>query len=216
MYKLFLAPNSYAMTVHAILEDIGVDYELKWVSIFTDTPDAEFVSVSPHARVPALQHEDGALCETGAVAWFLSERHPHAGLQLDSDDTRRGMFLQWFHYLATTLQPDVMVQFHPEAYFSDAADQQRFKQASMQRLSKVLHTLEEALSDGPFFMGTQRTLLDYLLAMQALWPEIYPTTIADYPNIHRLVETMVSRPAVARVIKAHEAQRGESICPSLG
>lgn len=213
MYVLFLAPNSYAMTVHAILEDIDADYELRWVNIFTDSPDAEFLEVSPHARVPALQYPGGALCETGAIAWFLSERFPQARLQVGERDTHRGRFLQWFHFLATTLQPDVMIQFHPEAYFSGSDEQDRFKSASMTRLAKVLATLESALDEGPYFMGDRLSMLDYLFAMQAVWPQIYPTAIEDYPNIGRLVERVTSRPAVASIIKVHEAQRNERIWP---
>ena len=211
MYVLFLAPNSYAMTVHAILEETGASYELRWVDIFTDHPSPDFLSVSPHARVPALKYPGGALCETGAVAWFLSEKFPDAKLQVDADDPRRGEFLQWFHFLATTLQPEVMIQFHPETYFSTEIDQHRLKSASMGRLAKVLRTLDSALSKGPFFMGKDLTLLDYLFAMQAVWPEIYPTHIADFPNIHRLVERVTARPAVMKIIQVHEAQRGESI-----
>ena len=68
MYRLYAAPNTYAMIAHAVLEELGVPYELAWVEIFTDRPDPDFLAASPHARVPALADQNGAICEAGAIA----------------------------------------------------------------------------------------------------------------------------------------------------
>ncbi len=210
---LYTAPNSYAMTVHTILEETSESYDVKWVEIFTDRPDPDFVAVSPHARVPALEHGEVRLCETGAIAIYLAETFPSLNLLIGAGDPKRPLFLQWLHYLATTLQPDVMVQFHPEHYFSDREDQKQFMTASLKRLAKVLATLDAALATGPYFFAEIRTVLDYLLVMQAVWPEIYPGSIDDYPNIRRLVDTITERPAVQRVISLHESRRDDRIWP---
>tara|TARA_Y100000588_G_scaffold382464_1_gene470013 strand:+ start:361 stop:1014 length:654 start_codon:yes stop_codon:yes gene_type:complete len=210
---LYTAPNSYAMTVHAILEESGRPYGVKWVEIFTDAPDPEFVAVSPHARVPALVHGETRLCETGAIAVYLAECFPELELLISPGDLRRGSFLQWLHYLASTLQPDVMVQFHPENYFTQPDMQQQFMSASMHRLEKVLLTLNDALRVGPYFLGETRTVLDYLLVMQAVWPEIYPRHIDEYPNIRRLVDIITARDAVKRVVSLHESRTNKHIWP---
>lgn len=207
MYRLFAAPNSYAMVAHAVLEELGVAYELAWVEIFTDKPDPAFLAASPHARVPALVHEHGTLYEAGAIALYLAERHPEAGLTIPIGDPDRGKFLQWLSYLASTLQPDVMIQFHPEIYLADAEDQARLKQASMERLGRVLKTIDEALDPGPYFFGERLTVCDFVLALQAVWPEIYPRSIDDYPNLKRLVEAVIERPAVRRILARHQQVR---------
>ena len=201
------------MTVHTILEESGVHYTVKWVEIFTSEPDPVFVSVSPHARVPALRHGHRHLCESGAIALYLAEIFPLLNLLIAPDDPRHGAFLQWLHYFASTLQPEVMVQFHPESYFSESDEQQRFMSASLRRLAKVLRTLDSALASGPYFFGETRTVLDYLLVMQAIWPEIYPGNIDDHPNIRRLVDTLTARPAVQRAIATHESRCNEPIWP---
>ncbi len=206
MYRLYAWPNSYAMGVHAILEEIGAAYDLRWVKIMVADLDPDFARISPHGRVPALESPDGALFETGAIALYLAERHPEAGLLVPAGDPDRPAFLQWFHYLATTLQPEVMIQFHPEFYFADTATQDALKLASMARLTKVLATLETALTAGPYFLGTRRTVIDYLFTLQAVWPEIYPGSIDDFPAINRQVETLCARPAVRRVHDLHLAE----------
>ena len=187
------------MGVHALLEDLGVDYEHRWVKIMVPDLDPEFRAASPHGRVPALETPGGSLFETGAIALWLAENHPQAGLHIPEDMPGRGRFLQWLHYLASTLQPEVIIQFHPEFYFRDQATAEALKAASMLRLAKVLDTLEAALDPGPYFFGTHLTVLDYLFALQATWPEIYPTSIDDYPAIRRNVGHLLARPAVKRI-----------------
>jgi glutathione S-transferase len=210
MYRLYAAPNSYAMVAHAVLEELGVAYELAWVEIFTDKPDTAFLAASPHARVPALVHEHGTLCEAGAIALYLAERHPEAGLVIPVGDPERAKFLQWLSYLASTLQPDVMIQFHPEIYAIDADDQAKLQQASMKRLGRVLEILDEALDPGPYFFDEQLTVCDFVLALQAVWPEIYLRSIDDYPKVKRLVERVTERPAVRRVLAQHHRDQAET------
>ena len=205
MYRLYAWPNSYAMGVHAMLEELGVDYEVQWVKIMVSDLDPDFAAASPHGRVPALTAPGQTVFETGAIALFLAESHPEAGLLVPQGHPGRARFLQWLHYFASTLQPDVMIQFHPEFYFDDAKTRTRFQRASMERLTKVLATLEAALDPGPYFMGGQRSLLDYLFVLQAVWPEIYPNAIDDYPRIHALVKSLLERPAVKKVHDLHMA-----------
>ena len=55
MYTLYWSPTSANMTPHAMLEDIGVPYEL----IKVDTANGEqrspaYLMLNPHARVPTL------------------------------------------------------------------------------------------------------------------------------------------------------------------
>lgn len=203
-YVLFAARNTYAMIVHALLEEIGADHELHRVELFSDTPDPRFAAVSPLLRVPVLVGPDGPVFESGAIAQYLAERHPEAELGIPVGDPRRGRFLQWLHYLSSTLQPEVLIQYHPEFYFDDEDDRRRLKAASMRRLAKALDVIETGLDPGPFFFGERRSVCDYCLAMQAVWPPIFPSSISDYPKIERLTRAITARPAVRRALIMHE------------
>ena len=55
--------------------------------------------------MPALEHGEVQLCETGAIALYLAETFPSLNLLIGAGDPARPAFLQWLHYLATTLQP---------------------------------------------------------------------------------------------------------------
>ncbi|MCR9125119.1 MAG: glutathione S-transferase family protein [Rhodobacteraceae bacterium] len=204
VYTLFCAPDTYAMGAHAILEEAGADYRLHWVELFTATPDPLFAAASPHCRTPALTGPDGAVFESGAVALYVAERHPEAGLAVPPGDPRRGAFLQWLHYLGTTLQPEVMIQFHPEFYMGSTADRAALRAASMRRLRRVFAVLDAALEPGPYFLGAHPTVPDYVLGLQTVWDMIFGADgIAAYPNIARQRDALLGRPAVARVLDCH-------------
>ena len=203
-YTLYVYRNSYAMIAHALLEEFGATYELRWVEIFTDNPDPEFLTANPNLKVPTLLGPDGPIYESSAIALYLAEKFPQANLTIPLDDPRRGLFHQWLSYLASTLQPEVNIQYHPELYFDDAETQKRLREASMKRLAKILDVIETGIGDGPYFFGETRTVCDYCLALQAIWPPIYPGSIADYPNIERLTDAIITRPAVSRILKLHQ------------
>lgn len=206
-YTLFCAPNTYAMSSHAILEEIGANYAVHWVQIFSDDPDPAFMAASPHCRTPALAGPDGTVFETGAIALYLAERHLEAGLVIAPGTPERGRFLQWVHYLATTLQPDVIIQYHPEFYLADAETQALLKASSMQRLKSVFETLEKALQEGPCFFGDHPTVPDFILAMQTVWDIIFPDQdITAYPNIARHREAICALPSVRRMMSQHRTE----------
>lgn len=206
-YTLYCAPDTYAMGAHAVLEEVGADYAVHWVKLFTDTPDPAFLAASPHCRTPALLGPDGTVFETGAVALYVAEQHPDAELVIPSNDPRRGAFLQWVHYLASTLQPDVLIQYHPEFYHFQPELQCALKEASMQRLLKVFTTLDTALADGPFFFGPNPTVPDFILGTQALWDVIFPGgDISRYPSIARHRTILCERLSVQNMLTQHRAE----------
>ncbi len=203
-YTLFAAPDTYAMGAHAVLEEVGADYRVYWV--VSDDPDPAFAAASPHRRVPALSGPDGTIFETGAVALYIAERHPDAGLVIDPGDQRRGRFLQWFHYLASTLQPEVLIQYHPEFHTPDPDRQQELQRASQVRMRSIFTTLDQALIDGLFFFGDPPCVVDFLLAAQTLWDVLFPEGIDTYPNLARQRAAMLERPSMQSMLAQHRAE----------
>ena len=135
MYTLYWSPASANMTPHAMLEDIGVPYQL----IKVDTSKGEqrspdYLKINPHARVPTLVYDGGkTLYETTAIALFLAERYPEAGFAPKSDSPDRPPFLQWMAYLTNTLQIALMHWWHPEHVIEGADRQAELKAKAEQR-----------------------------------------------------------------------------------
>jgi glutathione S-transferase len=205
MYKLYWSPASANMTPHAMLEDIGVPYEL----IKVDTSKGEqrgpaYLAINPHARVPTLVYDgDKIVYETTAIALFLAERHPEFGFAPKTDSPDRPLFLQWMAYLTNTLQIALMHWWHPERVIDGADRQAELKAKAEQRAGDMFRFLDGHLAkSGPYLCGRTFYVCDYYLAMLAQWTEFMAIPAHSNPHVNTLIRNVVQRPGYARMLKA--------------
>lgn len=206
-YRLYMHRNSYAMTTHLALEELGVDYDVTWFNVHREEEfPADFVELNPNARVPTLITPEGPIYESAAIMMYLAERHGGRFMPA-TGDPMRGPFLQWMFYLMSTFQPEVLIQFHAERYFpEDERMQQSLRAASLRELDTFWRIIDAALEPGPFFLGKHYSLCDMLFLMQAVWVENQPHDLAPFPNAVRMMNSCFERPAVQRVIATHEIE----------
>lgn len=206
-YRLYMHRNSYAMTTHLLLEELGIDYDVSWFNVHREEAfPEEFLRLNPNARVPVLVTPDGPVYESAATMMYLSERHDGAFMPAIGSP-QRGAFLQWMFYLMSTLQPEVLIQFHPERYFPDNAPmKEALLAASLRELQPVWKIIDQAFVPGPYFLGEAYSLCDMLFLMQAVWRENQPSNLAEFPNAITMMKTAVARPAVQRVMATHQIE----------
>ena len=52
-YRLYAHRNSYAITIHLLLEELAIDYDIVWFNVHKpDQFPPEFLQLNPHGRVP--------------------------------------------------------------------------------------------------------------------------------------------------------------------
>ena len=205
MYTLYWSPASANMTPHAMLEDIGVPYEL----IKVDTSKGEqrspaYLKVNPHARVPTLVYDGGKIVyETTAISLFLAERHPEAGFAPKMDSPDRPPFLQWMAYLTNTVQIALMHWWHPGLVIDGTDRQAELKAKAEQRAVGMFRFLDEHLAkSGPYLCGRTFYVCDYYAVMLAQWTEFMATPAHTNPNVNTLIRAVMKRPGYARMLKA--------------
>ncbi|MBL9034995.1 MAG: glutathione S-transferase family protein [Rhodospirillaceae bacterium] len=204
MYKLYWSPGSANMTPHAILEEIGVPYEL----IKIDTSKGEqrnpdYLKVNPHARVPTLVYDGGKLMyEAAAISLFLIERHPGTGLAPEPGHADRAPFLQWLAYLTNTVQEACMHWWHPENFVAGEDHQAAVKRTTEARLAKMFGLIDAHLAQsGPYLCGNTFYACDYYCAMLARWTRAMTAPAHTHPRVRDLVRAAMARPAYARMLE---------------
>lgn len=205
-YHLYAHKNSYAMTTHLMLEELGIEYDITWFNVHhPEEFPADFLELNPNARVPVLITPDGPLYESAATLMHLAEHHQNRFLP--TSGRQRDLALQWLFYLMSTLQPEVLIQFHPERYFpDDKAMQKTIMAASLRELEPIWRVIDDALDPGPCFLGDQYGICDMLFLMQAVWTENQPADLGEYPNTVRMMQTAFERPAVRRIVAIHDIE----------
>ena len=99
MITLHHVPLARSFRVLWILEELGLDYELRYYSIRDGSMRSpEFLTLSPAGRVPVLEHQDGVWFESGAIVQLLCETYPEAGLLPAAGGAERARALEMFGY----------------------------------------------------------------------------------------------------------------------
>ena len=200
------------MSSHLLLEEMRLEYEVILFNVhkLNEFPE-EFLQLNPNARVPVLITPCGPIYESAAIMLYLCETHEGSYMPA-TGSAQRGRFLQWLMYLMSTFQPEVLIQFHSERYFpDDEVMQNALKKASMLEITKLWKIIDDALSPGPYFLGDEYSICDMLFVLQAIWKENQPTDLSDFPNCCRLMNILFARPAMQRVLAAHQIEHLVSI-----
>jgi glutathione S-transferase len=96
--KLYFAPNTRAVRIAWLLEELGLDYELERFELGQKAMrEPPYTDVHPAGRVPALQDGDTILVESIAIMEYLIARYGPTPLAPNPGDPSFGPYLQFLH-----------------------------------------------------------------------------------------------------------------------
>src|SRR6185437_14989104 len=100
MITLFHAPRSRSSRFIFLLEELGVPYEIKPVSIRRGDGSGALDAANPHphGKVPVIRDGETTVFESAAVALYLTDKFPQAGIGPAINDPKRGAYLSWLAY----------------------------------------------------------------------------------------------------------------------
>lgn len=190
MITLFHSPKSRSSRMLWLLEEIGAPYSVQYVSIpRRDAPDAQPDRANPHPdkKVPCLQHDGAVIFETPAIALYLTDAFPEAGVGMAVGEKLRGSYLSWLAYYGGVIEPNMVLQFSGLPAQTGPGGWGRPE--TMNRL------ITEAVERGPYLLGDRFTAVDILIGSMGAWArEMLPPGAAMDAYLLRLSQ----RPALAR------------------
>ncbi len=208
--QLYSLPTPNGVKVSILLEELGLPYEPHLVIFDTnDQLSAEFLSLNPNNKIPAIVDPDGpggrplALFESGAILVYLAEK---TGRFLPTDPAARYQTLQWLMFQMGGVGPmfGQLGFFHKFAGkdYEDKRPRDRYV-AESRRLLKVL---DQHLAGRDWMMGAEYTIADI-----AIWPWVNNLVgfygagelvgFADFAHVKRVLDAFLARPAVQRGLK---------------
>lgn len=211
MYKLYWHPYASSYAPMAVLEELGVEFELHEVDYDggeTSTP--EYRRVQPLGLIPALGLNDGSsMFESAAIILYLCDLHREADLAPSTTDDNRGHYLQWMLFLAGTIYPSYNRYYHPERYTASAAGAEGVKKQAADTVLKQWKVIENSLAvDGPWLLGFRFSAADIYLQMMTTWHERPGDLFADFPRLSNLAERVIQRTACRKAIERHNFDTG--------
>ncbi|MEL6585965.1 MAG: glutathione S-transferase [Pseudomonadota bacterium] len=193
MYTLYGHVRSRTLRPLWLLEELGLPY-----TFVTAAPrSAEARAASPDGKVPVLDTPEGRLTESVAMMTYLSDRH--------------GQFTRAAGTFARA-QQDALT--HTILERLDALLWENAKHTlflpEAQRVAAVFPSLRwqfaqngtalaDLLGHGPYLLGADPLVPDFVLAHCAIWALRQDFPLPD--ALHRHTEMMQARPAFARAIR---------------
>jgi glutathione S-transferase len=146
MIRLHHFPQSRSMRSLWLLHEIGEPFDLVIQPFDKSMREAAYLAINPTGRVPALEIDGLVLHESGAIAEYLCERFPQAGLGRDPSHADRAAWLNWIQFAETISQHCAALTQQHVALYDDTMRSPIVMQLEAKRLAKTLATVEGALT----------------------------------------------------------------------
>ena len=203
MYTLYLAKGSSALAAHILLEDIGVPYETRVLSI----PEREhlapdYLAINPRGRVPTLITPQGPLTENPAILAYLAQAHPETCLA-PTDPFAFAKAQSVNLYLASTLHV-AFAHKARAARWADEPDSLRAMQAKVpENIAEGAQFVEDHLLQRPWVLGEAYSFCDPYVFLVHRWMSASGIGLDAYPKLNAHTLAMKHRPAVQRAMAQH-------------
>jgi len=211
MYRLYWHPHSSSYAPMAVLEELGVEFELYEVDYDGgETRTPEYRALQPLGLIPALKiDESRSMFESAAIIIYLCDRHQEAKLAPLPYAVERAAFLQWMLFMADTVYPSYNRYYQPDRYTSGASGEAGVKEQAMVLAQNQWRVLEDELaSNGPWLLGDRFSACDIYLQMMTTWHEEPKDLFAKFPKVRRVAEAVLTREATRRAFERHKFPSG--------
>jgi glutathione S-transferase len=198
MLTLFHAPDSRSTRFIWLLEELGAPYDIEYVDIRRRDGSGAADPRNPHPskQVPAIVHDGVLVTESAAIACYLTDAFPEAGIGPVVGDPLRGPYLTWLAHYAGVVEPVVTSKFEG-ATESDPAKAAAYDQ--------MVERFRGALAKGPYLLGDRFSAADILFAsLLGFARQILPPDQA----FDDLLSRTTARPAFARAQAKNRPAQG--------
>jgi len=191
MITLYHAPRSRASRFVFLLEELGTPYELAEVSIRRGDGSGALdpANPHPHGKVPVIRDGDTIVYESAAIALYLTDKFPKAGIGPQVGDAKRGAYLTWLAYYAGVMEPAWMSAFMKWDVPRGTA--------GWVKTDEVMELINATLSKNPYILGDTFSAADILIATTFKMFMGSPL-LSKTDLLEAYVKRVTDRPAYAR------------------
>ncbi|HVZ98718.1 MAG TPA: glutathione S-transferase [Caulobacterales bacterium] len=192
MLTLFHAPQSRSTRIIWLLEELGAEYAIEYVSIVRQDGSGGPDPANPHPdkKVPALAHDGALITESMAVALYLNDLFPQSEIARASGDRERGALLTWLFYYAGVIEPLVHFQFL-------GIEQDERLRRTFRGRSEMDARIRAALTRAPYVLGERFSAADVVITSLG---QFMRNALPSDPAVDAYLKRCGERPALARAM----------------
>ncbi len=192
-------PMSRGRIVRWMLEEVGQPYRTEVLDYATTMKAAEYLSVNPMGKVPAIKHGETVVTEAAAICAYLADAFPQAGLAPPSGNPARGPYYRWLFFAAGPVESAVL-----NKALQVSVPPERKPMVGYGSMEEVLDTLEYAVSQGEYLAGGRFSAADLYVGSHLAWGMSF-STIERRPAFETYIARFQTRPAAIRANEIDDA-----------
>ena len=206
--------NSRSQRVLWLLEELGVEYEIKRYERDKKTMLAprELREVHPLGKSPVVTDQGQTIAESGAIVEYLVERYGNGRLVPAAGTPEKLRYTYWLHYAEGSAMPPLLlklvfermktgpVPFFVRPIVRAVADKVLTMFVDPQ-LKLHIEYMEAHLAQNPWFAGKEFTAADIQMSFPLEAAQSRASKGLETPSVRAFLEKIHARPAYQRALE---------------
>ncbi|MBW4498750.1 MAG: glutathione S-transferase [Scytonema hyalinum WJT4-NPBG1] len=193
--------NSRSQRVLWLLEELGIEYELKFYERDPKTmlAPASLRQVHPLGKSPVITDADLTIAESGAIIEYLVSRYGSGRLVPSPDTPERLRYTYWLHYAEGSAMPPLLLNLifdHFGLRDSDAMDTFITPQIKLH-----FDYIESELSQSTWFASSEFTAADIQMSFPLEMFAMHTEEVENRPKLKEFLERIHGRRAYKRALE---------------
>lgn len=193
--------NSRSQRVLWLLEELGINYEIKFYERDQKTMLAptSLRQVHPLGKSPVITDADITLAESGAIIEYIVERYVSGRLIPESGTPERLRYTYWLHYAEGSAMPPLVMNLIFNRF--GAADSSANDAFIAPQIKLHFDYIEGELGKSTWFVGEEFTAADIQMSFPLEIAAMQAELIDSRPKIKQFIERIHARPAYERALE---------------
>jgi glutathione S-transferase len=214
MITLHHLENSRSQRILWLLEELGVDYNIKHYKRDAKTSLAppELLQVHPLGKSPVITDGDVTVAESGAIVEYLVNKYDNGRLLPAEGTPERLAYTYWLHYAEGSFMPFMIISLilsriesAPVPFFLKPVTKGiagKVKSSYLNpNVKRNLEFMEAALKKSKWFCGDAMTAADIQMSFPLEAAAVRTNLKDDYPRLADCLERMHATPAYKRALE---------------
>lgn len=196
--KIYYAPNTRAVRVVWLCEELGLPYELERFTLGDPRMRApDYLALHPLGRVPVLEDGEIRIFESGAILQYVLAQYGDGRLVPDTNTPAFADYLQWLHYAEGMLMPPVNTLVVETIILPEDKRNQVNVDRATKLLTRMLGAVDQALADRDYLAGAFSGA-DIMTGHASIVAARLGTDVSDKPNLAAYIDRLQARPALQK------------------
>ena len=196
--KIYYAPNTRAVRIVWLCEELGLDYELEMFKLGdASMRDPQYLKVHPMGRVPSLDDGDVSIFESGAIVEYILAKYGNGRMRPDTASPEFPNYLQWLHYAEGMIMPHVNILVVETILLPEDRRNPVNIKRSTKQLTQMLGAVDAAL-EGRDFLAGEFSGADIMTGHACTVAARLGADISDKPNVAAYIKRLNERPGLIK------------------